>query len=343
MTGVPDRGGRAHAERARLLADVGRFAEAAEVTRAGLAEAPTDPVLLVLLAGLFRLQGMVEPALAAAERAIAVAPHLAGTHIERAECLLLSERLDEAVSEAREAVRLEPSLPDAHRALARALALRRDFDEARTAAARALSLDPHSVPDLLTLAEVERAAGRRDAAGAAARALLAEDPDNPGGRWLVALLDAERLHVGAAMRGLRHLAADHPARLDAAALTFPIRGLLAGLRRGLLVGIPLTTLLALAGFWWSPSTLLSRATAVVVAAVMLGFSARVLIPARTTPWRCLPLLPPSQRRAVLTAVATAPIAVTFLLAYALTPHPSSLAAAAVALALLLATARADRQ
>lgn len=354
------------AARARALAGVGRLAEAEDAVRAGLAAVPTDPELLTLLAGLLRLQGRRGEALTAAGTAVAAAPHLAGTHLERAECLLLlpvatagdrppgardegpgrrgceAARLAEALAEAEEAVRLEPAHPPAHRVLARARLARKEFDQAREAACRALQLAPDSVPDLLTLAEIERHAGRRDAAGRAVREALARDPQSPDGRWLVALLDAERLRVGPAMRGLRRLAADHPARLDAATMTWPVRGLLGGLRRGLTAGVVLAGLLALSAYRWPGALLLGRAAAVTVAAVPVFFAIRVLVPAGRLPWRCLALLPAGTRRAVRAGLIAAGATVTLLATYAVTARGEPLLLAAAAVVLLLVTGRADR-
>ncbi|MEU4427928.1 hypothetical protein AB0F81_45520 [Actinoplanes sp. NPDC024001] len=339
------------ASRARMLAGLGRLREAEDAVRAGLIDLPTDPELLALLAALLRLQGRRVDALAAARAAVAAGPQFAVTHIERAECLLLTSekndaradraRLDEALREAEEAVRLRPAFPPAYRVLARVLTLRRDFDRAREAAERALEFAPESVPDLLTLAEVERQAGRRDAARRAAGDALARDPENPQGRWLIALLDAERMRVGPAMRALRDLAADHPAGLDVATMTWPIRGLLAGLHRGLGVGVLVAALLAVAGSWLPGSVLVARAAAATVAAVLLVFAGRVLIPAGALPWRCLAMLAARVRWAVLAGLAAAAATVALLVAYAAAGRWQLMALAVVARLLLLVARRAD--
>ncbi|MEU8239557.1 hypothetical protein AB0C07_15045 [Actinoplanes missouriensis] len=342
------------ASRARALAGVNRLSDAETEVRRGLVQLPADPELLALLAGLLRLQGRRAEALAAADAAVAAAPHLSGTHIERAECLLTlppgpaeppeagEARTAEALREAQEAVRLDPAHPPAYRVLARVLSARRDADRAREAARRALSLDPHSVADLLTLAEIERHAGNRGAARAAVAAALASDPGNPDGRWLIALLDAERLRVRSSLRNLRELAADHPDKLDVTALTWPIRGLLGGFRRGLAAGVPLVLLLTGCALLWPSWLLAARAAAVTVTLVMIGFGLRVLVPAGLLPWRCLPLLPVRARRAVRTGWVAAVAAVALLLGYGVTARPLLPALALGAAAVLLATGRADR-
>ncbi|MFC4063316.1 tetratricopeptide repeat protein [Actinoplanes subglobosus] len=350
------------AARARALAGVGRLEQAEIAVREGLAETPADAELLGLLAGLRRLQGHYAEALEFADAAVAAAPGQSVVHIERAECLLLLSRGDgvrggsarggesggaasvvrAAEASAREAVRLAPDRPEPHRALARCLVLRRAFDEARASAGRAVALAPHSVPDLMTLAEVERNAGNRDEARAAAARALAEDPEDAEGRWMIALLDAEKLRVREAMRGLRQLAADHPDRYGAPALTWPIRGLLAGLRRGMLAGVPAVAALAVAGRWWGPSLLLSRGAAVVMALVTFGLALRVLLPAGRLPWLCLGLLPAGTRRAIGTGLLAASAAAHLLLWFAVSPYRLTLILAAVAVAVLLAAGAAER-
>ncbi|MEV6349494.1 tetratricopeptide repeat protein [Actinoplanes sp. NPDC051851] len=322
------------ASRARLLADLGRYAAAEEEIRIGLAAAPGDPELLVLLAAVLRLQRRHEEALAANTLTGAAAC------VERAESLLALGRTPEAIGSATEAIGLRPAEPDGYRVLARARAAAGEFGTARDAARQALALGPRSVPSLLVLAEVERLAGRTRAAARATRAALAEDPESPGGRWLIAVLNAERLHVGEAMRGLRALAADHPGRIEGTALAWPVLGLLAGLRRGLGVGVPLVVAVLLAEHRWPPSAGFARAVALVVAGVMAGFAARVLLPAGRLPWRSLGLLPRRRVRAV--ALVAAAASVTLLLAYAATGGWAPLLLALGATLVLLATGRAER-
>ncbi|BEL07398.1 hypothetical protein Q0Z83_055890 [Actinoplanes sichuanensis] len=331
------------AARARALAGVGRLAQAETAVREGLAETPADAELLGLLAGLRRLQGHYADALEFADAAVTAAPGQSVVHIERAECLLLLARNDEAETAAREAVRLAPDRPEPHRALARCLVLRRAFDEARAAAGRAVAIAPHSVPDLLTLAEVERDAGDRDAARTAAARALAEDPEDAEGRWMIALLDAERLRVRDAMRGLRELASDHPDRYGAAALSWPIRGLLAGLRRGLPVGLPMVIVPALADRLWDPASLLARGAALVMALVTVGLAVRVLLPAGRLPWLCVGLLPTRTRRAIGAGLLAASGSVHLLLWYAVSPHWLTAALAVVAVAALLTAGAVERR
>ena len=217
---------------ARQLAEVGRHADAEARLRAALAAGPADAGLLTLLGYVLRQQRDYVAALAACDAAVTAAPALAGAHAERAESLIALIRDRDAAAAAGEAVRLAPHEPAGHLVLARALAAGRRFAEARASARHSLALAPRSVEGLLTLADVERDAGNRDAAEAAARAALAIEPGNAYGRWLLAMLDAERLRVGRSLRALHDVARENPARPDVISMTWPIRSLLSALRRG---------------------------------------------------------------------------------------------------------------
>ena len=303
--------------RAQRLAELGRFDDAERMARSGLAAAPADPDLLTLLASILRLRRDYAGALAVADTAVAAAPGLAGAHAERAENLIALIRSRDAVEAGREAVRLDPFDPAGHLVLARAYAAADDFDRARVAAHHGLSMRPGSVEGLLTVADVERDAGNRDAATAAARAALALAPGNAYGRWLIAMLDAERLRVRRSMRGLRDVARDNPARPDVISMTWPIRGVLRGLRRGLAAAAGLIcALLLVAHWWWPPVGGFARILSAVLAAVLIGFAARVLVPAGRLPWRSLTLLPAMMRRSAVAGLVTVGVAVALLIAHA---------------------------
>ncbi len=304
--------------RAHRLAEIGRYEEAERIARAGLAAEPGDGRLLTLLASVLRMRRDYAAALATADAAVTAAPHLAAAHAERAENLVLLIRSKDAVGAAGEAVRLDPVDPSGHFVLARALSAARQPGPARQAAADGLSLAPRSVEGLLTAADVERGAGNREAAVAAARAALAIAPDDAYGQWLIAMLDAERLRVRRSMRGLHDVARANPARPDVISMTWPVRGVLSGLRRGLTAGAALICGLLVLGLWWPPAATFARILSAVLAVVLAGFAARVLIPAGRLPWRSLTLLPPLMRRANLAGLAVLAAAVLLLVSHAAT-------------------------
>ncbi|NMO51576.1 hypothetical protein HH310_10275 [Actinoplanes sp. TBRC 11911] len=302
---------------AERLLEVGRYEEAERSVRESLAAYPSDAALLALLASILRARHDYPAALAAASAAVAANPRRSAGHVERAESLILLIRSREAVDAATTAVTLDPSWPGGHLVLARALVAARSLPAARDAARQGLSLAPRSVAVLLTVADVERAAGHREAALEAVQAALALDPGNAYGRWLLAMLDAERLRVRKSMRALREVARDRPAAPDIIAMTWPIRGVLSGLRRGLAVGaVAVCFLLAVGHWWWPQVDTFARYVSAVLAAVMIGFAARVLVPAGRLPWRCLRLLPRLMRSASVASLVLVIVAVGALIAFA---------------------------
>jgi hypothetical protein len=174
------------------------------------------------------------------------------------------------------------------------------------------------VEALLTVAEVERDAGNRDQATAAAQGALAIDPENAYGRWLVAMLDAERLRVRRSMRALREVARDNPARPDVLSMTWPVRGVLSGLRRGVAAGAVLVCVLVVVSHWWPFAGEFARVLSAVLVAVMAGFALRVLVPAGPLPWRCLRLVPRLTRRATVGGLWVAAVAAALLVTHAAT-------------------------
>jgi tetratricopeptide (TPR) repeat protein len=303
---------------ARALADVQRWPEAERALRRGLADEPSDADLLAFLSYLLRMQRDYPAALAAADAAVAAEPALSDAHAERAESLLALIRDDDAIAAAREAARLDPLRPAGHLVLARSLASAQQFADARAVARHGLSLAPRSVEALLTVADVERDAGHRDAAEEAARAALAIDPGNTYGRWLMAMLDGERLRVGRSMRGLREVARDNPARPDVISMTWPVRSLLAGLRRWLPAAVVAVVIFTLLADWWPAAESAGRTLAVFFPAAVLALGARVLLPAGRLPWRCLRLVPRLTRRATIGGLLTVVAILALLIWYAVT-------------------------
>lgn len=165
-----------HRQRALLLADLGRYDEAADEIAAGLSDAPQDPALLATLATIHLAAEQPAEALAAADRAVATQPAPMAALVVRAMALtdsgrygdaariaedilrdkpedayaqrtgaaLLSEARNgqEALNAAWNGVRVAPAEAEAHLVLAVVAARLRLFDLAQRAYAEALELDP---------------------------------------------------------------------------------------------------------------------------------------------------------------------------------------------------------
>lgn len=306
-------------QRAHLLSETGRYAEAEHQVRQALAGAPDDAELLVFLAYLCRMQGQPQAGLAAVEAAVAAEPRSAQAHIERAETLLALWRDKQAVEAANEAVRLAPLSERGHRALAAALASTQEYDGARKAAETAVALAPHSVSAMLTLADVLRQSGARSAAYQAVREALRRSPTDAHARWLLALVEADHHRVRRSLRTLRGVARDEPAWSVGMSMLWPIQRVL-DLGRRILSAAVLAACLAFAARVWDvgPLAVAARTLAGFAGLVVLCHAARVLLPAGRTPWRCLRLVPRPLHRALLAAAAATCGELALLAAYAAT-------------------------
>ena len=91
------------------------------------------------------------------------------------------EEGEEAARLARQALKLAPDMADAHRALGLGLHISLRLDEAAAEYKRALELDPNTKkPTRRSLADLNRASGKTEAALALYREQLALDPTRPG-------------------------------------------------------------------------------------------------------------------------------------------------------------------
>ncbi|WP_249999682.1 hypothetical protein [Actinoplanes sp. M2I2] len=163
-------------QRALLLADLGRYDEAAQEVAAGLTAAPDEPSLLATLARIHLAAEQPGEALRAAEKAVAAAPDTitnlvvramaltdsqkygdaarvasgilaqwpADAYAQRTGAALLSESRNgqEALNAAWNAVRIAPADAEAHLVLAVVAARLRLFDLAQRAYTQSLDLDP---------------------------------------------------------------------------------------------------------------------------------------------------------------------------------------------------------
>ncbi|GIF11171.1 hypothetical protein FHX34_1011073 [Actinoplanes teichomyceticus] len=147
-----------HRQRALLLADLGRYDEAAEEIAAGLSAAPSaTPDECALLATLARIHLAAEQpveALAAAERAAATGPATVAPLVVRAMALTDSRRFGEAARVAGEILRTWPEDAYAQRTGAALLSESRNGQEALNAAWNGVRIAPTEAEAHLVLAVV---------------------------------------------------------------------------------------------------------------------------------------------------------------------------------------------
>lgn len=143
-----------YGQRALLLADLGRYDEAAGELAAGLAVVPDDPDLLTTLARVHLAADQPVPALTAAERAMAAAPDTIGPMVACAMALADARRFGEAAGIGDEVLRRWPDDPYAQRTGAALLSESRNGQDALNAAWAAVSLSPTDAEAHLVLGVV---------------------------------------------------------------------------------------------------------------------------------------------------------------------------------------------
>ncbi len=141
-------------QRALLLADLGRYDEAAGELAEGLAAAPADKDLLTTLARLHLAADQPAEALGAAERAVAADPDSAPPILMRAMALVELRRFTDAAQLAADVLVRWPADPYAQRAGAALLSESRNGQQALDAAWRGVTLVPTDAEAHLVLSVV---------------------------------------------------------------------------------------------------------------------------------------------------------------------------------------------
>lgn len=141
-------------QRALLLADLGRYDEAAGELAAGLAAAPGEPGLLTTLARLHLAAIQPAAALAAADGAVAAAPGTVPPLVARAMALIDERRYGEGAQVAIEILTRWPEDPAAQRTGAALLSESRNGQEALNAAWNGVRMTPREAEAHLVLAVV---------------------------------------------------------------------------------------------------------------------------------------------------------------------------------------------
>ncbi|SNT61998.1 hypothetical protein SAMN05421812_113266 [Asanoa hainanensis] len=156
-----------HLRRAELLADLGHFDEAVAELDPQLTAEPDDGVALALLAAIQLAAGRPEPALAAAQRAVAATPGAAAPQVTEAEALIQLRRFKEAAAVAERILDAGPEDPFAQLHGAAILGEARNGQRALDAAWQAVALAPQDAKAHLVLSGI---AGRLELKEIAERA-----------------------------------------------------------------------------------------------------------------------------------------------------------------------------
>jgi tetratricopeptide (TPR) repeat protein len=158
------------------LHSAGRLAEAEQVYRGVLAEAPRHADSLHMLGVLASQCGQPEAALACIDQAIAIRPSAAMYHVNRAAALLALRRLDAALAASQAAIRLQANSAEAHQVMGHVLSDLGRPEEALAAYQTALRRKP-GLPDLYNnIGLALRQADRLEDAVVALRRALQQAP-----------------------------------------------------------------------------------------------------------------------------------------------------------------------
>ncbi|MBW5485172.1 tetratricopeptide repeat protein [Streptomyces bambusae] len=182
-------------DRAELFHDLGRYPQAAELAARHLAGQPDDTRALILLARCQRSMGDLNAALATVEEALRLEPDDAYPWMVRADTLSKLGRLQEAVAAARRAVELAPLFWGSHHALAVVLersgnrALRTD---AYAVARHATSLAPEEASAHFMVGLIAQRLGDLRTARTAYETTLRLDPQSSEAHNNLAMLDQRR-------------------------------------------------------------------------------------------------------------------------------------------------------
>jgi tetratricopeptide (TPR) repeat protein len=321
-----------YVRRAELLADLGRYDEAAAELDCAVALAPGNAYALTVLARVHLAAARPDAALAAAEAAGASDPDLVPALVLRGLALNDLRRFGEAAATADRLLTLDPENAYAQRSAAAILAESRNGQQALNAAWRGVELEPAAAQAHLVLGLVAARLELFDLAERAYQEALRLDPELAEASHDTGVVRLEQRRYATALERLAEAAeimpAGHPAGNRAR------RGVAEGVRRLVLYGAGYSMVtVVLVAFSAAGNAAISRIWAGVAALV-----GGVLV------WRLAARIPGLRRtvlpellrtdRALASAVYAVAAAPCLILLYALvgTPWPLAFAIGATALA-----------
>lgn len=177
-------------QRAALLLEHNRPAEAEKELRAHLSQVPHDVRALLLLSHSLTIQDKDKEAVEVAKQAVATAPDLDATHYHLAKAYLGARALELARASVQHAIALDPEDANNHGLLALILHHANEHEGALRAAEQGLALDPEHLGCINVRSAELTHLKRHDEAGASIDKALELDPENPythsntGWTWL---------------------------------------------------------------------------------------------------------------------------------------------------------------
>jgi tetratricopeptide (TPR) repeat protein len=179
--------------RALLFVRQGRYREAESYLRQAIQSNPDDPQCFFFLATCLMHDPKTRPeSLSMIDRALRLHPTQAFYHAQRANILILLNRLKEAMAEVLSSRSLAPNSPDSYVAESLAMLACGKPADAERAARQALALDAGSEAAGDCLADALKMQGRIEESAAEIRALLCKNPQNPWAHTSAGMLALQR-------------------------------------------------------------------------------------------------------------------------------------------------------
>ncbi|MGI5213002.1 tetratricopeptide repeat protein [Plantactinospora sp. CA-290183] len=203
-----------YVQRAELLAELGRYDEAAGELGFALALEPDNVAALVRMAMVRLAAGQPTEALTAADAAVAAAPGLVHPLVIRGHTLVDLREFRQAAAMADQILALGPEDAYAQRSAAAILAEARNGQPALNAAWRGVELAPEEPQAHLVLGLVAARMELFDLAERAYREALRLDPELAEARHDIGVLHLEQRRYSEALEHLAEAAALAPARVD---------------------------------------------------------------------------------------------------------------------------------
>ncbi|MEZ4686332.1 MAG: tetratricopeptide repeat protein [Bacteroidia bacterium] len=166
-------------QRADLLLQQGKYAEADKALGEALAMAPDNPLVLSPAAETKIQLDDGKTALELVESAIGLMPDEDGFHYLKARALLELDRYDDAETSLREAINLDPEDADYFALWAAIKLQRKQYKKALEYANKALALEPDNMLGLNTRSQAQLKLNDKEGAFATLKGALHEDPNNP--------------------------------------------------------------------------------------------------------------------------------------------------------------------
>jgi tetratricopeptide (TPR) repeat protein len=188
-------------QRAALLLEQGRYADAEQELRMSLASDPDNAWAHAMLAMCLSQRKQFKDATAEAERAVGLAPNFSLCHYVLAKVLLDRDRTDEARTAIQQAIALDTYNANYYAMLAHIELSDRHWQRALDAAEVGLSINPDDVSCVNLRASALLNLGRKEEATAAIAGALARDPHNAASHANQGLT---LLHQGQHKQALEH-------------------------------------------------------------------------------------------------------------------------------------------